>query len=195
MRRGAIWAVLLRLPGSQTGQAWSETLRLGPLFTPQSLQGTLQRPGTNGGANWSGAAADPETGILYVPSRNSMTVRQFRIPDPKEGSTLRYMEVFGREAKQPQMPRGLPLFKPPYSRITAIDLKSGDHVWMKPMGEGDRFRRHPMRAGLNLPPLGGDSAAAGPLLTKTLLIFALTAGGTNDGPRLAAFDKRGGWFD
>jgi quinoprotein glucose dehydrogenase len=166
--------------------------RLGPLFTPQSLQGTLQRPGTNGGANWSGAAVDPETGILYVPSRNSMTVRQFRIPDQHEGATLRYIEVFGREAKQPQMPRGLPLFKPPYSRMTAIDVNSGDHVWMKPMGNGDRFRRNPMLAGLNLPPLGGDSAAAGPLLTKTLLIFALTAGGANDGPRLAAFDKATG---
>jgi quinoprotein glucose dehydrogenase len=166
--------------------------RLGPLFTPQSMDGTLQRPGTNGGANWSGAAVDPETGILYVPSRNSITVRQFRIPDPKEDATLRYIEVFGRGSRQPQMPRGLPLLKPPYSRMTAIDLNSGDHVWMKPMGNGDRFRRNPLLASLNLPPLGGDSAAGGPLVTKTLLIFALTAGGTDDGPRLAAFDKRTG---
>jgi quinoprotein glucose dehydrogenase len=90
------------------------------------------------------------------------------------------------------MPRALPLFKPPYSRMTAIALNSGDHLWMTPMGNADRFRRNPMLAGLNLPPLGGDSGAAGPLLTKTLLIFALTAGGTNDGPRLVAFDKATG---
>jgi len=166
--------------------------RIGPLYTPQTMRGTLQRPGTGGGANWSGAAVDPETGILYVPSRNSFSVRQFRKPDPGEGATLRYIEVFGRGSRQPRMPGGLPLFKPPYSRMTAIDLNTGEHVWMRPMGDGNRFRTHPALKGLNLPPLGGDSAAAGPLLTKTLLIYPLTAGGTHDGPRLVAFDKATG---
>ena len=87
---------------------------------------------------------------------------------------------------------GLPLFKPPYSRITAIDMNRGEHVWMVPAGRGDRVRPHPLLKGLNLPPLGGDSTFSGPLLTKTLLIYALTAGGTNDGPRLVAYDKASG---
>ena len=92
----------------------------------------------------------------------------------------------------PQMPQGLPLFKPPYSRMTAIDLSTGEHLWMKPMGNGDRIRNLPMLRDLNLPPLGGDSSRAGPLLTKNLLIYALTTGGDNDGPRLVALDKMTG---
>ena len=86
------------------------------------------------------------------------------------------------------MPQGLPLFKPPYSRITAIDLNTGDHAWMQPNGDGDRFRNHPRLRDLNLPPLGGDGRG-GPLLTKSLLVSALSAGGTDGGPRLVARDK------
>ena len=63
---------------------------------------------------------------------------------------------------------------------------------MKPMGKGDRFRNLPSLKNLDLPPLGGDSSRAGPLVTKTLLIFALTAGGTDGGPRLVAYDKATG---
>ena len=90
------------------------------------------------------------------------------------------------------MPQGLPLFKPPYSRMTAIDLNTGEHVWMQPMGNGDRYRNHRLLRDLDLPPLGGDSSRAGPLLTPDILIYALTAGGTNDGPRLVALDKATG---
>ena len=166
--------------------------RLGPLFTPQSLRGTIQRPSTSGGANWSGAAFDPDTGLLYVPSRNAFSVMHYREPEPDEGATLDIIENRGEGSSRPEMPQGLPLFKPPYSRMTAIDLNTGEHAWMRPMGNGDRFRNLPMLRDLDLPPLGGDSSRRGPLLTKTLLIFALTVGGTDDGPRLVAFDKASG---
>ena len=76
--------------------------------------------------------------------------------------------------------------------MTAIDLNTGDHVWMKPMGDGDRIRNHQLLRELNLPPLGGDSSRAGPLVTPDFLLFALTTGGTNNGPRLVAFDKATG---
>jgi quinoprotein glucose dehydrogenase len=89
------------------------------------------------------------------------------------------------------MPRGLPLFKPPYSRMTAIDMNWGEHAWMQPLGNGDRIRNHPMLRDLDLPPLGGDGRG-GPLLTRTLLISALSAGGSDGGPRLVARDKRTG---
>lgn len=89
------------------------------------------------------------------------------------------------------MPMGLPLLKPPYSRMTAIDMNTGDHVWMTPLGNGDRIRNHPMLKDLDLPPLGGDGRG-GPLLTKTLLFSALSAGGTDGGPRLVGFDKATG---
>jgi quinoprotein glucose dehydrogenase len=90
------------------------------------------------------------------------------------------------------MPQNLPLFKPPYSRMTAINMNTGEHIWMMPLGDGNAIRRHPMLKDLNLPPLGGDSTTSGPLLTKTLLITALTSGGRNNAPRLVARDKAAG---
>jgi quinoprotein glucose dehydrogenase len=169
-----------------------EPFRIGPLYTPQSLRGTVFRPSTGGGANWGGAGVDPESAILYVPSRNAFAVKQYRVPDPDEGATLRYIEVRGAGSSRPEMPQGLPLFKPPYSRMTAIDMNTGDHLWMTPTGSGDRFRNHPQLRSLDLPPLGGDSSRSGPLVTKTLLIYALTTGGSADGPRLVAYDKKSG---
>ncbi len=164
--------------------------RLGPLYTPQMLRGTIMRPAVGGGANWTGAAVDPETGLLYVPSVNAHSVIQLTEPRPDEPSTLRYIRRTTQAG--PVMPRGLPLWKPPYSRMTAIDMNNGEHVWMTPTGDGDRIRNHPMLRDLELPKLGGDASRSGPLLTKTLLIHALTAGGTSGGPRLVAYDKTSG---
>ena len=166
-----------------------EPFRIGPLYTPHSQRGTVVRPGFSAGS-WSGAAVDPETGVMYVPSTNRFTVKQLRRPEPGEETTLRMLER--RPGDLPQMPQGLPLFKPPYSRMTAIDMNTGEHIWMKPMGNGDRIRNLPLLRDLNLPALGGDSSRAGPVLTKTLLIYALTAGGTENGPRLVAADKTSG---
>jgi quinoprotein glucose dehydrogenase len=180
-----------------------ENFRIGPLFTPPSVvveggnQGTIVRPSVSGGANWSGAAVDPETGMLYVPSRNLISVLGLQLPTPEQKSTLRYMERRG--AAPPRMPPGLPLLKPPYSRMTAIDMNAGEHVWMVPLGEGVAFRNHPQLKDLDLPPLGGDSGLSGPLLTKTLLISAISSGGSSGGARLVARDKQTGeelaWVD
>ncbi len=171
--------------------------RLGPLFTPPmltvegGLQGTIQRPHIAGGASWGGAAADPETGLIYVPSVNSFSVIKYYTPDPAEGGNLRFTQADFDSGTQPTMPQGLPLLKPPYSRLTAIDLNAGEHAWMQPNGDGDRYRNHPMLRDLDLPPLGGDGRG-GPVLTKTLLISALSAGGSDGGPRLVARDKATG---
>ena len=174
--------------------------RLGPLYTPLSLRGTIFRPSAGGGASWGGAAVDPETGVLYVPSRNVESVMRFREPRPDEESNLRYILSrgdapfieAGNPERRPVMPQGLPLWKPPYSRMTAIDMNAGEHLWMTPLGNGDRIRNHPLLRYLDLPPLGGDSGRSGPLLTRTLLVHALTAGGTDDGPQLVAYDKASG---
>ncbi len=174
-----------------------KNFRLGPLFSPPTLsyeggmQGTIQRPHVGGGANWSGAAVDPETGLLYVPSANRFSVIKYYTPDPADGGNLRYVFQGLAAGIQPRMPEGLPLLKPPYTRMTAIDLNTGEHAWMQPLGDGDRLRNHPRLRDLDLPPLGGDGKG-GPLLTRTLLINALTAGGTDDGPRLVAWDKATG---
>ena len=168
-----------------------EGYRLGPIFTPNTTQGTLIRPSVGGGANWSGAAVDPDTGMLYVPSVNNHSVIPYAEIDPDSGATMRYIWRWGPGGGGPTMPQGLPLWKPPYSRMTAIDMHRGEHVWMTPLGDGDRYRNLPMLRDLDLPPLGGDGRG-GPVLTKTLLINALTAGGSNGGPRLVAYDKATG---
>ena len=122
--------------------------QIGPLFTPPGrpieggTQGTLMRPPDGGAAGWAGAAVDPETGILYVPSRNIAVAIPLYTPDPALGATMRYTHGAPEERRleqiqqgqsyQAQMPQGLPLLKPPYSRITAIDMNTGEHVWMVP---------------------------------------------------------------
>ena len=183
-----------------------EGFRLGPLFTPLDRPiegvtlGTIMRPPPGGTAGWSGAAVDPDTGMLYVPSRNQPAVVSLYSPDPALGATVTYTHgapeadrLAGRAPRRtPRMPQGLPLVKPPYSRMTAIDMNTGEHAWWVPTGDGDRFRNHPLLRDLDLPPLGGDNAINGPLLTKTLLIYCLTAGGTDGGPRIVAYDKTNG---
>ena len=173
--------------------------RLGPLYTPPlravdgGVQGVIQRPAIDGGANWGGAGVDPETGLLYVPSHNRFSVLTFYTPDPAAGATMQITQGAFGTGRQPVMPQGLPLFKPPYSRMTAVDLNAGETAWMQPNGDGDRIRNHPLLRDLDLPPLGGDGRG-GPLVTRTLLISALSAGGTGGGPRLVARDKSSGAF-
>ncbi len=174
-----------------------QNFRLGPLFTPPNrpnedgTQKTLMRPSDIGGALLAGAAVDPETGMLYIPSRNLTVEMPLYQPDPSVGATVPYTHSGGGTRYQPQMPEGLPLLKPPYSRMTAIDMNTGEHKWMVPLGNGDRIRNHPRLRHLNLPPLG-NGTIAGPVLTKTLLISSLTEGGSNGGPRLVAWDKQTG---
>jgi quinoprotein glucose dehydrogenase len=132
----------------------------GPLYTPPSVEKpTVELPGWAGGASWAGAAFDPETGVMYVPSVTSplivSTVKPAAsAPVPYQGSP-RLMETLD----------GLPIWKPPYGRITAIDLNTGDHRWMVPMGD----LAHPRLKPLGLPPVG-RAARGHALLTKTLLI-------------------------
>src|SRR5262249_5335542 len=103
----------------------------GPLFTPPSQRGTIQTPGVAGGANWSGAAIDPETGMLYVGTYRLPFVVTIRKPGPHESS----YDFIG-EFKYLPGPRGLPLFKPPFGSIVAVDMNSGEHRLRIPVGRG-----------------------------------------------------------
>jgi len=134
--------------------------------------GTIQLPGSQGGADVQGATFDPETGYLYIPSITAPFVADI-IPGNPDRENLRYVKgsrlwIGG--------PRGLPLFKPPYGRITAIDMNTGEQVWMIPNGDGPR--NHPAIAHLNLGPLGYPGRPS-PLLTATLLFIG--EGRTNIG--------------
>jgi quinoprotein glucose dehydrogenase len=172
----------------------------GPMFTPPTVrddrpggtQGTILIPGWVGGANWGGAAVDPETGILYVPSVTSPNVTALVPPENPDSSDFRYVRGLPREVP---MPGGLPLLKPPYGRITAIDMNTGGHLWMKANGPGPRD--HPALADLELPWLGQRGRPA-PMLTKTLLFVgegsegALSILPIAGGPMFRAWDKRTG---
>jgi quinoprotein glucose dehydrogenase len=163
----------------------------GPLFTPPSMEGTIQLPANGGGGNWSGASFDPATSMLYVPSITSPFLVQLGPPADPSRSNMRL-----RRNGQATMPTldGLPLVKPPYSRITAYDMNTGTIAWQVPLGDGPRT--HPLLKELNLPPLGGGRGY--PLLTGALL-FIGHRGGQVGGPQvvreppsLRAFDKKTG---
>ena len=171
----------------------------GPLYTPPSIKGdgpndtkgTLQLPGSVGGADWNGAAFDPDTAILYVPSVTG-TFAADLIPGDPSRTNLRYKNGTREFVTGP---RGLPLFKPPYGRITAINLNTGDQVWMKPNGDGPRD--HAAIKHLNLPALGQPGRAS-PLVTKTLLFIGegdpvnIRTPPGGGGRKFRAYDKASG---
>ena len=179
--------------------------RMGPLYTPPSLiddpsgtRGTLVLPGWGGGSNWPGAGVDVETGVLYVPSLTVPIVVALAPGDPG-GTNPDYIQV---GPIYPPGPRGLPLVKPPWGRITAIDLDTGDHLWMTPLGGAPReVREHPDLQGLGLDfSTMGQNARVGALITRTLL-FMGEGGGVRGGvasrygaggPTFRAYDKRTG---
>jgi quinoprotein glucose dehydrogenase len=172
----------------------------GPLFTPPSERGAIQLPGWAGGANWGGAAFDPESERLFVPSMTSPTMVQLVKPDAdKSNFQLRR----GGLMVVPSID-GLPLTKPPYGRVTALDLRQGTTAWMAAVGDGPR--QHPHLAALNLPPLGMETRG-NPLVTRTLLFIAQGGGNVGVAPpaagsgiklpppearKLYAFDKASG---
>ena len=170
---------------------WIKPYRLGPLYTPASLEGTIQVPGTSGGANWQGASFDPDTGMLYIPSISSFVIVKLVEPD-KARSDLRYV---GTRASRIEGTLDLPIFKPPYGRITAIDLNRGEIAWQVARGDGPRD--HPLLKDLDLPPLG-QNGRAGPVLTKTLLFVAdgtvavNSSGRMGGGTMFRAYDKATG---
>ena len=152
--------------------------RIGPIFQPPTLMDgseealpTIQVPGPVGGTNWNGAALDPETNVLYLPSVTVPGIMGLRPPPDPGRSNLRY-RVDLSEAdgyRWVTLPNGLPITKPPYGRLTAIDLDTGEHLWMVPNGDGPRD--HPALAHLDLPPLGQQGRVSA-LVTKTLVFLA-----------------------
>lgn len=196
--------------------------RLGPIFTPPSVSraegpiATLTMGAQAAATNWPGGSYDPETHTVFVASQTSVATLGL-MPAPPGRSDLPYFQGTvlsgarltggaGSDATATAAPsaagvqsagltvQGLPLIKPPYSRITAINLDTGDFRWQVPFGATpNTIRNHPALKSLNLPPLGRPGNNSGTLVTKTLLV----AGESNVGPTpsgargamLRAFDK------
>jgi quinoprotein glucose dehydrogenase len=171
----------------------------GPVYTPPEVaetpkgkKGTILVPGTNGGADWGGAAFDPETGYLYVPSTHMPDIKGLVHSQHPESNmpwvTRAWPKMLG--------PQGLPdPFKPPYAKLTAIDLNKGEIVWSVANGAG--IKNHPAFKGLNLPDIGtpGRNAA---IVTRTL-VFMGEGSDTGvgvpagfGGKMFRAFDKKTG---
>ena len=163
----------------------------GPLFTPPSVsvpggnRGTILRPSAGGGANWMGAAVDPESSVIYIPSSDSISVPVVVETNPEE-SSLRYRRISFSGTRGP---KGLPLLKPPYSTITAIDMNEGEILWQIPNGtRAPNVENNPALEGIDLPPLGGGGRT--PIVaTPNMLIHAQNY---QDGPLLIARDKATG---
>ena len=210
-----------------TPQLKAEALKIvaqyqtGPLYLPPLVRdsggklGALILPSHTGGANWPGGAFDPETGILYVSSITNPDNLALTVADPKRtdvgyvqskrrgepadfaGGMPRFAKG-GQESIEPNIgPRGLPLVKPPWGRITAIDLNTGEHVWMIANGGApDDVKKNPALRGVDLSKAGKPERS--PLLvTKTLLFGADGSGLFNAGPgaggkMFRAIDKKTG---
>ena len=182
--------------------------KLGPIFTPpvvsrpQGPIATLGLGAGSGGTNWPGGGYDPETHILYVPSRTGFYSWELIPPPGPQVSDMRYVKGtvkygVGHGGLRDLNVQGLPLVKPPYGRLSAIDLDRGDILWQRPHGDTpDLVKHHPALAGLEIPRTGEPCThLIGPLVTGTLVVmgecgFHETQAGR--GARLRAYDKATG---
>jgi quinoprotein glucose dehydrogenase len=198
-RLGALW----------TPPAWAK---------PEGPWGTMILPGTQGGANWAGGSYDPDSHMVYVYSKTAVeapgigyqadgkTVAQTALAQTKNiadsggggfsGGRVRLGTSDAIDA--PIVAglfsiEGLPIHKPPYGRITAIDLTKGTLAWQTVHGETpDAIKNHPLLKGINIPRTG-QASILGTLTTKTLVICGdgglFTDETGRKGARLRAYDK------
>jgi len=185
--------------------------------------GTLSIGTASGGTNWPGGSYDPETHVAYLYACNSCVEPIGLVAAPKEVSDIAYIagtaghevsilrgpgENAGADSPKPSKKRagseyvpmnvdGLPLMKPPYGTISAINLDTGEIVWQIAHGETpDVVRNYPALKSLTIPRTGQETYNIGTLITKTLVIAGeghITT--TADHPRgamLRAYDKKNG---
>jgi quinoprotein glucose dehydrogenase len=196
--------------------------KIGPIYTPPELDrpngplGTLMLPADVGGANWPGGSFDPETNRLYIHSHTSVTTlrnvpAEIAKPSGPDNMSGVLKSAGGAEPPVPRVFRrrtggrrrgtsiqGLPLIKPPYDRITAYDMNSGEMVWQKAHSSTpDNIKNNPALAGLDLLRLGQPGRTfIGVLTTKSLVIAGEGGVHTNDTGEtvalLRAYDKETG---
>jgi quinoprotein glucose dehydrogenase len=178
---------------------------LGPVFTPGVVSkpdgpyGTLAMATAGGGTNWAGGSYDPETHIAYIPSQRSITNIGL-IPGDTSKTDMTYMSgsaaprgrgPTGEGADSGLTVQGLPLPKPPYGSISAIDLNKGEILWRIANGDTpDNIKNNPALKGLNIPRTGRPGVFS-VLVTKTLVICGERSAGKSD-TMLRAYDKATG---
>lgn len=163
--------------------------RFAALYDPVSMadaadgtDGTILLPGADGGARWESGSYDPETGLLYVASVTTPYLMQ--LESDGDETDLDYVARYSSATVE-----GIPLTRPPWGRITAIDLNTGDHVWMAPNGRATKaVAEHPALAGVDLSRAGKQVHA----LTMTTPTMLVAGEGFTGDPVLRALDKRTG---
>ena len=163
--------------------------QLGPIYTPPSLQGTIALPGVWGGANWGGGAFDPVSGRLFVKTTRSPAIFKMekfdRAAQPGDRSDEVDAEWIQRSPSS--FVDGVPILKPPYAHLVAIDLNRAEIAWKVPFGDAPELRALPALKDVKLPDRLGAVGPPGAIVTKSGLVFA----GGND-VALNAFDARDG---
>ena len=177
--------------------------RIGPIFTPPVVAdpdgpfGTLTLPSTGGGVNWPGGSLDPETGILYQYSfTNIVSLGLVNDPARSDMDFIRGRPAGVNPILTQLSIQGLPLVKPPWGRISAVDLNTGEILWQVPHGETpDNVRNHPALQGVTIPRTG-RSGRIGTLITETLVVAGeagvFTTPSGAEGAMLRAYDKTTG---
>ena len=177
--------------------------RIGSIYTPPSVAvadgtfGTLGVPNSTGGVNWPGGAFDPETGIFYVYTKTQLgNLGLINDPERSDMDFIRGTPEGVRRRDTSTNIRGFPIIKPPWGRITAVDLTRGEIAWQVAHGEApDSIRNHELLEGVELPRTGWPGRI-GVLVTKTLAIAGDSGLHTTEsgevGAMLRAYDKATG---
>jgi quinoprotein glucose dehydrogenase len=177
---------------------WEETLFSPPVAGDvKGLLGAVQVGNTLGGTNWPGGGFDPESQVVFVQAANSGVSAYSVMPRPDLGDGVYVSGVAGRQGGGGGLNvQNLPIVKPPYGVLAAVDLTRGELKWQVPHGETpDNIRNHPLLKGMNLPRTG-QNGSLGLLVTKSLVILGdrqVTAPpGRGRGAMLRAYDKQTG---
>jgi quinoprotein glucose dehydrogenase len=163
--------------------------RLGPIYTPPSLEGTVALPGVWGGANWGGGAFDPATGRLFVKTTRSPAIFKMEPFNKTQQPQDRLDEVDAEYVQRSPsgFVDGVPVLKPPYAHLVAVDLNRGEIAWKVPFGDAPELRALPALKDVSLPERLGSVGPPGVIVTRSGLVF----GGGND-MALSAYDARDG---
>ena len=190
----------------EAGVALASRFKLGPIFTPPVLSkadgplATFANGPTNGGSNWPGGSYDPETHTVYLSASNASPAVLGLVTPATGASDMNYVQgIAPQPAGSPRLGitvQGLPLLKPPYGTITAINLDRGEIAWQVPHGETpDAVRNHEALKELKLARTG-QPGSVGTLVTKSLVIAGdpqvTTVAPRGRGAMLRAYDKATG---
>jgi quinoprotein glucose dehydrogenase len=176
---------------------WHETLFAPPVVGDvKGILGTVQIGNTLGGTNWPGGGFDPESQVVFVHAANAGVSAYSVMHRPDLGDGQYVSGVAGRQGGSALNLQGLPIVKPPYGVLAAIDLKTGDLKWQVPHGETpDNIRDHKALQGMSIPRTG-QNGSQGLVVTRSLVILGdrlvTSPPGRERGAMLRAYDKETG---